>query len=291
MEILPKIINCESVFYDNCEVYYSLRTIIEPKEYPQVHDFYEIILVTRNTMNILLNNDTLELHRGDLLLICPGDIHTKIETGASTHLNLAFPSYTLEALFHYLHNLPNPLSSFSSDSHVPVVHLSMIDTDIIQKRLDYLNQLPYTLIDEKNTHLRVILLDMMYAYIIPTIKQQNMSKEEISLPPWLSQALNGLCSSTSHLSQGMEYLTQQTGRSSEHICRCFRKYLNVTPSSYINEKRLIYSANLLMQTDMEIVDIIYESGFQSVNYYYHLFKKKFGVSPLKYKKVHQKPNL
>ena len=51
-------------------------------------------------------------------------------------------------------------------------------------------------------------------------------------------------------------------------------------------KRLNYAANLLIHTDMEIVDVIYESGFQSINYFYHLFKKEYGISPVKYKKIH-----
>ena len=57
-------------------------------------------------------------------------------------------------------------------------------------------------------------------------------------------------------------------------------------SAYINGKRLNYAANLLIHTDMEIVDVIYESGFQSINYFYHLFKKEYGISPVKYKKIH-----
>ena len=290
MKIIPKIVNADCVFTKGCEVYYSYRTTIDPKDYPQVHDFYEIILVIENSMKILLNNDTLILEHGDFLLIRPNDIHTKIKTVPSVHINFAFPSFTMEALFHYLPSLPTSILQFPPDSHIPVIHLSKIDTDMIHNRLNYLNQLSYTSNDEKNTHLRVILVDLMYTYIIPKLKQQYLTQEDTSLPTWLSHALSGLCI-PSHLSQGMNYLIQQTGRSNEHICRCFRKYLNTTPSAYINEKRLNYSVNLLLHTDMEIVDIIYESGFQNINYYYHLFKKEFGVSPLKYKKIHQHPSL
>lgn len=290
MKITPKIVNANTVFPESSEVYYSYRTTIDPKDYPQVHDFYEIILAVENSMRILLNNDILILNPGDLLFIRPDDVHTKIEISPSVHINLAFPSLTMEALFHYLPKLPSSILQSSPDSHVPIVHLSIIDMNMIQNRLNYLNRLPYTSNDERNTHLRVMLADLMYTYIIPKLKQQSLSQKDTSLPLWLSHALSDLCTPP-HLSQGMEYLIQQTGRSNEHICRCFRKYLNITPSAYINEKRLNYSVNLLLHTDMEIIDIIYESGFQSINYYYHLFKKTFGLSPLKYKKMHQRPNL
>lgn len=58
----------------------------------------------------------------------------------------------------------------------------------------------------------------------------------------------------------------------------------MTPSAFINGRKLNYAVNLLMHSDLEIIDIIFESGFQSVNYFYHLFKKEYGMSPLQYKK-------
>ena len=83
---------------------------------------------------------------------------------------------------------------------------------------------------------------------------------------------------------GLAYLAAQSGRSPEHICRCFRRYFGCTPSAYWNRRRLDYAVNLLTHTDLEIVDVVYESGFQSTNYFYHLFKRTFGMSPLQYKK-------
>ena len=42
MQISAKNVNTPSVFPIDCEVYYSIRTLIDANEYPQVHDFYEM---------------------------------------------------------------------------------------------------------------------------------------------------------------------------------------------------------------------------------------------------------
>ena len=285
MQISAKNVNTPSVFPMDCEVYYSIRTLIDANEYPQVHDFYEIILVTENSLDILLNNDRIKLGQGNLLLIRPGDIHTKIQTGDSVHINLAFPAYTVNSLFGYLYNSQAPRKELFVGSHSPIVRLSTIDTLMIQNRLSFLNQLSSSDMEEKNTHLRAILIDIMYSYIIPELEKQKRSSDASNLPAWLVPALEGL-SNPKNLTMGMDYLVRQTQRSPEHICRIFRKHLGITPSAYINGKRLNYAANLLIHTDMEIVDVIYESGFQSINYFYHLFKKEYGISPVKYKKIH-----
>ena len=137
MQISAKNVNTPSVFPMDCEVYYSIRTLIDANEYPQVHDFYEIILVTENSLDILLNNDRIKLGQGNLLLIRPGDIHTKIQTGDSVHINLAFPAYTVNSLFGYLYNSQAPRKELFVGSHSPIVRLSTIDTLMIQNRLSF----------------------------------------------------------------------------------------------------------------------------------------------------------
>lgn len=149
MQISAKNVNTPSVFPIDCEVYYSIRTLIDANEYPQVHDFYEIILVTENSLDILLNNDRIKLGHGNLLLIRPGDIHTKIQTGDSVHINLAFPAYTVNSLFGYLYNSQAPRKELFAGSHSPIVRLSTIDTLMIQNRLSFLNQLTSSDMEEK----------------------------------------------------------------------------------------------------------------------------------------------
>ena len=47
----------------------------------------------------------------------------------------------------------------------------------------------------------------------------------------------------------------------------------MSPTQYINELRMSYAENLLLNTDMEIVDISLEIGLDNVSYFYDLFKR------------------
>lgn len=65
------------------------------------------------------------------------------------------------------------------------------------------------------------------------------------------------------------------------------KFLNaygVSPHQYITDMRLSYVKKLLISTDKALSDIAYESGFQSQSHMNYAFKKRFGISPLNYKK-------
>ena len=66
----------------------------------------------------------------------------------------------------------------------------------------------------------------------------------------------------------------------------FKKYLHETPMTYITKLRLRKSLATLLESDKSITDIAYEYGFCGASYYCETFQKYYGISPLKYRKVH-----
>lgn len=77
-------------------------------------------------------------------------------------------------------------------------------------------------------------------------------------------------------------------KSQEHLCREFKRHINQTPIEIINQTRLIYAKNLLCNTDISIMDICFDSGFENPSHFYHLFKKQFGTSPANFRKRNQR---
>lgn len=70
----------------------------------------------------------------------------------------------------------------------------------------------------------------------------------------------------------------------EHLCRSFRKYLNTSPTKFLNELRLEEATQKIIYTDIPIIDIAMDVGFGNLSYFYHLFKSKHNISPNKYRK-------
>ena len=67
-------------------------------------------------------------------------------------------------------------------------------------------------------------------------------------------------------------------------CQLFQKYLNQTPNLYLTMFRLRKGADLLVQTDLPIVDISYEVGFSGASYFAEAFRKHMGERPSAYRK-------
>jgi AraC-like DNA-binding protein len=64
----------------------------------------------------------------------------------------------------------------------------------------------------------------------------------------------------------------------------FNQYLNMTPLEYVCNYRIEKSCALLKKTDLTVTEIAYETGFLDGSYFSKMFKKRMGMSPLKYRK-------
>lgn len=69
----------------------------------------------------------------------------------------------------------------------------------------------------------------------------------------------------------------------KYIGRLFKSELGISFSEYCNELRLGKAKELISEGKKRMIDIAMECGFDNVTYFNRLFKKKFGVSPSKYK--------
>ena len=64
--------------------------------------------------------------------------------------------------------------------------------------------------------------------------------------------------------------------------RLFQNLLHMTPAVYIRRLRLSKSALRLRDEKVKIIDVAYDSGFESVDGYQRAFYKEFGCNPYEY---------
>ncbi|MEM8824567.1 MAG: GlxA family transcriptional regulator [Pseudomonadota bacterium] len=74
-------------------------------------------------------------------------------------------------------------------------------------------------------------------------------------------------------------LAQQVGMSTRQLERLFRRYLNRSPKRYYMELRLSKARNLLMQTDMSIINVALACGFTSPSHFSKCYRAHYGTTP------------
>lgn len=74
----------------------------------------------------------------------------------------------------------------------------------------------------------------------------------------------------------------------DYLRRLFKKEVGVTPHQYLMDMRLTAAANHLSlhYGGCNIAEVSYMCGFRESLYFSRMFKKKFGISPRNYLKIH-----
>jgi len=68
--------------------------------------------------------------------------------------------------------------------------------------------------------------------------------------------------------------------------RCFKQYTDYSPYEYLIQYRISEASALLLQSDQTIDNIAIKTGFNDTSSFIRAFKKRIGLTPLKYRKSH-----
>ena len=74
-------------------------------------------------------------------------------------------------------------------------------------------------------------------------------------------------------------LAKEVGMSTRQLERLFRRYLNRSPKRYYMELRLQKARNLLMQTDMSVINVALACGFASPSHFSKCYRAHYDTTP------------
>jgi transcriptional regulator GlxA family with amidase domain len=74
-------------------------------------------------------------------------------------------------------------------------------------------------------------------------------------------------------------LAKDVGLSTRQLERLFRRYLNRSPKRYYMELRLSKARNLLMQTDMSVINVALACGFASPSHFSKCYRAHYNTTP------------
>lgn len=264
----------------SCGFRYNYFLKLENELTLHYHEYYEIIYLPEEGCGHLVNGELQQLPRGSLVFIRPWDRHDfcNPELKAIVFMHLAVKREIIEKLFDYLSDafpshylLKTPLS--------PYVVLDSFEMSELTAMFGQLNSIDYEDKRGKTIAVRVTLARLFTRYFSDN---KTLSQEQ-TVPEWLSSTCNKM-KQLENFSIGLPRMVELSGHSKEHLCRSFKKYYGTTAMDYINELRLTYIANMLIYSQNDIIDICYDSGYTNLSWMYSLFKKRYGLSPSKFRK-------
>jgi AraC family cel operon transcriptional repressor len=266
-------------FIDNPN--YNYASIIDDPNQLKVehfHNYYELFIVNEGTAKHNVNGSIEQLQKGDLVFIRPDDAHNYEETSKRfSIINILVPMNAITELLNYLGPSFNAKKLLTS-TLPPMVHLDQNEFNEVIADLEQL-VLSRRLSKENSAYIfRIVLMRIITKYFSPSIVKGNTN-----VPTWLKWLAFEMHKKENFV-VGLDAMYRLSDKCPEHLSRMCKKYLNKTPTQFINEIRCEYAANLIAFSETKIIDISYDVGFGNLSHFYHCFQAVYGVAPNAFRK-------
>lgn len=247
------------------------------------HNFCEFTLVTKGSIFHIINDYTYRIQEGMLIFVRAADKHfyRKITNSDLVFYNIGIPNDILNIALRYYNIEKKMLFSLL---RVPDAFLSPNDYIMLKNKIIKFMETPYGI--EHGQLFLSIVSDVIF-HIITAVNNSSDNTPVHTAPPWFSKILLKMEEPENYI-EGIKKLRTLSSYSIEHISRCFKKYLNCTPTQYINRLRIDHAALMLKNSDCSILDACFSSGFNNEGYFYKQFKKYYSMTPMEFAILHRK---
>lgn len=253
----------------------DLEFLIEKgaNEKQHFHSDIEIVFVIEGEAKVIIQQNNYRLLREDICLINSGIPHS-ISCNKSTITGRAYYSYStlVEAIKN--DTLFFICNSTNDDRH------SYEDIRTIFKKLVYYEVQNQHKSDCQKLSLLYTLLDCVIENYSCEIEWRKMDSVEDNIRVQkIMQYVNRNFQRSINLSD----LAEKMYVSASTISRSFKKYTGIYFVDYVNQVRVRYAVQLLIESKDNITQIALDSGFSSPSVFNRVFRSTYGVSPTEYR--------
>ncbi len=253
-------------------------TALEPDWSFSTHahpDALQILFLSEGSCTVFVDQQKHPLHTGDVLLLDPGIPH---EEHADPSGRMLLISVNVSA-----ENAPSiplvpadraPVLSSGEDTELfrqLFLLLLRLAEDISQQSFDYRSA---SLITE-TTGLLLSLIEKK----LDTLPEREAVPDDLLIDRVLSYLDNNYPRTVS-----LQELAEEFFFSPHHLARRFKQYTGTTVRNHQVSRRVGEAEKLLIYTDRSIREIAGSCGFRDIHYFYSVFKKQTGVTPLEFRR-------
>ena len=231
---------------------------------PEIRNYYLLVLVNEGEAIFYHKNGVKELRAHDLLIMFPGE---KIYYTATTPWSIQWVGLYGKTVEKYLN-----LIQINRDK--PIIHLEQY-----YKIEQILNEL-YEKSKIRTESARLYQTSLIYQFF-SVLLQNNKSIKTGSV----AESAKKIIDYNFEKALTVDEIAKTLFVNTTYLTKRFTLTYGYSPKEYLLNKKIEYAKYLLTSSDLSIMDISNSVGYEDQLYFSRIFKKKVGVSPLKYRQI------
>jgi AraC-like DNA-binding protein len=253
------------------------------------YDFYSVILFTRGSGNILINNDNYTVEPNTVAIIAPNQMHSfeRLENAEGIIFFFCQDFYVEEFSFMRLLNLYSYTAQTGTEICKPCLVLSDKEAASLISVLNSIQNEYESYTPSNNSaviirsHLNILLLKLSELYEARSGKSNNSDSILIHS---LSQLIDLYYIKEQHL----EFYTNAFNISESQLNDICNKHFNSSLKKILQNRLMQEARKLLVTSGLSVSEIAYKLNFEDNSYFNKVFKSKTGITPKRFRDIHKK---
>lgn len=251
------------------------------------HNNFEISFITEGSGKRIVGDSIEEFQPGDLVFIGCNLPHVwiadkEIRVISNRTLEMVFLQFTSAILVPQLLALPEFIfvkkALELSERGIQIVGQTLNEVSEIMLQLPYLGNFDRMLhffrmmniIGKSNSNIRLASEEYMKK------RFQTGNKRIATIHEYLMKNY--------HNEVNLKELAALVNLAEGSLCRFFREHMGKTVFEYLSQIKIELACKLLMDNDLNILEISFDSGFNNLSHFNKQFKKNMGMPPSEYRK-------
>jgi AraC-like DNA-binding protein/mannose-6-phosphate isomerase-like protein (cupin superfamily) len=242
------------------------------------HRDYELTLILKGNGRRFVGDDVSDFAPGDLLFTGPGLPHTWYSEDNGETIVIQFGEYFLGKDFFALPEMRRLQLFFQKSAHGLV-----FERAIVNKVKSKMCQL-----EKVQSAKRIILLLDILDILANSTQYKSLSIHRFSMPiaGKSEKRIDTVCNYVyNHYIEPitLESISSIAGLKTQSFCRFFKNSTGKVFNDYLTELRIAHACMLLIETEKNISEVCFESGYSNLSNFNRRFAKLKGTSPRNYR--------
>lgn len=250
--------------------------------------FFELLYLHKGRCTQTINGEKVSMNPGDLFLFSPSDKHSYEieEDGSILMILLLHPSLVEGPLFHLLEDtlLQN---YFTNTLFHPEMNQSFLFFPYTEgtRVIGLINVLMRECFEQNKYFLQYVESTLSSLFIELARSYQKTLEENVVDDAGFLNVINYIRQNKSSVT--LESAAKDLGYHPNYLSKLIKQKMGKTFSEILLESKITEASFLLKNTDLPIEKIIKKVGFYDNSHFHRVFKKKYGVTPVAYRKSYQ----
>ena len=274
----------EVIHYDDTN--YKFTVVSADASPLHLHQEIEILLLLHGDCRVQMAEEELLLNKGDFCIINSMKSHRNVSATLLSRfvlLELQIKPDFFTQYFSNMDTLEFPFMKINRESIGEVAYKNLLHQFLRMAQVYFARKPLFQLYTSG-------MINIFFYHLLRTVPYTEVSKNEQQASYQKTQRLRSLLKYIDEHYGEPLYLTdlaEQEGLSMSRLSHAFKESLGISFQEYVSQIRCRNARQLLLDTDMKLLDVCMTCGFSDPKYFKQDFTKIYHITPKEYRKRYQ----